>query len=360
MELLHKLYNISSPSRKEDKMIRFITSWLQKRNIRYYVDKLGNIFVTKGKSSTYPCIVAHTDEVHRDHPKDFTVVKTGEEMLFGFSPMRKDFVGIGADDKNGIWVCLKCLEEFDVLKCAFFVSEEIGCIGSGKADMKFFDNCRYVLQCDRKGSSDLITKASNTALCSSEFIDAVKPKKFRYKQECGAMTDVLILKQRGLKVSCVNISCGYYHPHSSTEFTIISDLINCLEFVRNIVRTCTKTYPHKYQEPINTFSRSYGFNNYTSRHQMIPVECDDFDANWGRNMKSSSSYQREIEYETALFYMSDLLSINLNYPFNQLVDECKENCDLENLRSSDFTSIYEEIMGCPPPKPSTKIKEVTV
>uniref|UniRef100_UPI003AB6E2B9 hypothetical protein n=1 Tax=Anaerotruncus colihominis TaxID=169435 RepID=UPI003AB6E2B9 len=25
--------------------------------------------------------------------------------------------GIGADDKNGIWICLKCLESFKAMKC---------------------------------------------------------------------------------------------------------------------------------------------------------------------------------------------------------------------------------------------------
>lgn len=42
------------------------------------------------------------------------------------------------------------------------------------------------------------------------------------------MTDVLELKERGLGVSCINLSCGYYEPHSDEEFTVKKDLLNCL------------------------------------------------------------------------------------------------------------------------------------
>jgi hypothetical protein len=35
--------------------------------------------------------------------------------------------GLGADDKNGIWIALQCLKKYDTVKVAFFVSEEVGC-----------------------------------------------------------------------------------------------------------------------------------------------------------------------------------------------------------------------------------------
>ena len=39
------------------------------------------------------------------------------------------------------------------------------------------------------------------------------------------MTDVLELKEKGLKVSCLNLSCGYYEPHTDHEFTVKKDLL---------------------------------------------------------------------------------------------------------------------------------------
>jgi hypothetical protein len=58
-------------------------------------------------------------------------------------------------------------------------------------------------------------------------------------------TDVITLKMRGLEVSCANLSCGYYLPHTPHEFTCVEDLMNCYGFVRHIVQNCRKTYRHQ-------------------------------------------------------------------------------------------------------------------
>ena len=38
----------------------------------------------------------------------------------------------------------------------------------------------------------------------------------------------------GLPVSCINLSCGYYNPHTDTENTILGDLSKCYRFVCHI------------------------------------------------------------------------------------------------------------------------------
>ena len=86
--------------------------------------------------------------------------------------------------------------------------------------MSFFDDVRFVIQPDRKGNSDLITNIGYSGLCSDEFIEAIEPKKWNYKEESGLMTDVLTLKENGLGVSCINVSCGYYNAHSDEEITM--------------------------------------------------------------------------------------------------------------------------------------------
>lgn len=360
MELLKKLYSISAPSRHEGKMIRFITSRLQKLGIRYYVDKHGNIFATKGKSSTYPCVVAHTDEAHREKPADFQVMQAGDSMLIGYSAKQKDFVGIGADDKNGIWVALKCLEEFDVLKCAFFVSEEIGCVGSNKADLKFFDNCRFVLQCDRKGKDDLIIVASGVQLCSQQFIEAIKMHRFGYSKEFGAMADVQILKERGLNVSGVNISCGYYNPHRNTEFIIIPDLVNCLNFVRHIIRTCTKTYFHKYEKPKRRNSMHFYYNcfGFPGKQTAFQSNRPFFKGSWNDEDDSENygdnSYNHEIELDTLTVEMEHILMEKPHLTIRQIKDRLENK--YFSLSSQDYTTIYESIMGCTPPKNQFKKK----
>lgn len=145
------LYNISSPSGKEGKIAGFIIGELRRMGIPFRQDRYGNIYAVKGNRESYPCVVAHMDEVHRRKTGSYAAHLVADSMIVGYDHKRKRMTGIGADDKNGIWICLKCLEDFKAVKCAFFVQEEVGCIGSGHADMSFFSDCRFVIQCDRKG-----------------------------------------------------------------------------------------------------------------------------------------------------------------------------------------------------------------
>ena len=245
MELLKQLFCIHSKSGKEGKIRKFIWNWVRQTvpDAKIECDKPGNLYITKGKSSTFPCIVAHMDQVQERHSKDF-IAYEAEDIIIGFSPKHKEQQGLGADDKCGLWIALKCLQKFDCLKLAFFVGEEVGCKGSGLADMAFFDDCRFVIEPDRKGSEDLITQIGWTPLCSDDFLKDIGFKKFGYKEAEGMMTDIEALKDKGLMLSCINVSCGYYKPHSNEEFVYKPALLNCLAFVEHIIKTCTQVYPH--------------------------------------------------------------------------------------------------------------------
>lgn len=131
------------------------------------------------------------------------------------------------------------------MKVVFFKEEETGCHGSSRAEMKFFEDCRYVIQCDRRGNSDLITNIGCSDLCSEKFIQDIDPEKWGYKEETGMMTDVEALKERDLSVSAINMSCGYYNPHTDEEITVKRDLEKCWHLVQHIIEDCTETYPHE-------------------------------------------------------------------------------------------------------------------
>ena len=140
--LLKQLYKIHSKSGFEGEIITFICKWISKNVPSAKIDldwNTGNIYVTKGTAKTYPSIVAHLDQVQEHHPVDFITIET-RDLIFGYSPKERKFCGLGADDKNGIWLALKCLQKFDEIKVAFFVCEEVGCIGSSKAKMDFFED----------------------------------------------------------------------------------------------------------------------------------------------------------------------------------------------------------------------------
>ncbi len=246
MQLLKRLYNIYSPSGKEEKMVKFLCSYIRQLpgNISMSKDKFGNLYVVKGESESYPCLVSHIDQVsHCNHSKDFKAIET-REIIFGYSPKNRRFENLGADDKNGVFICLECLKKHDAIKVVFFREEETGCRGSSEAMMSFFDDIRFVIQPDRKGNSDLITNISYSELCSEKFLEEVEPEKWGYREENGLMTDVLTLKENGLGVSCINVSCGYYNPHTDEEVTVKKDLMKSLSFIEHIIEDCTDVYPH--------------------------------------------------------------------------------------------------------------------
>lgn len=308
MELLTKLYCIHSKSGREKKIKKFIAKWVSENvpEASITFDAIGNMYITKGVSvfGTYPVVVAHLDQVQNDHSRDFQALIVGD-IIVGYSQKSRAQQGLGADDKNGIWVCLKCLQKYNAIKIALFVSEEVGCVGSESADMSFFNDARFVLQCDRRGAKDLITNAGWTELCSKDFIEAIQPSMFGYKPTNGMLTDVLTLKCNGLAVSCVNISCGYYEPHTDCEITNTTDLLNCLSFVEHIIENCIDVYPHKYQyaKYYNKYDEIYddycsGFNS-----DSFVYKEETFVEKYWDDVKEALTYKPNAPYDMVLAYL---------------------------------------------------------
>lgn len=87
-QLLKRLYNIYSPSGKEQEMIKFLSAYIRTLPGRVALtqDRYGNLYAVKGESDTYPCLVSHIDQVaHCNRSKDFRAVET-RNIIFGFSP----------------------------------------------------------------------------------------------------------------------------------------------------------------------------------------------------------------------------------------------------------------------------------
>lgn len=314
-ELLKSLYKVFSPSMNEKKMRRFIKRHVNNNisGVTIVQDVAGNLLITKGESDSYPCICAHMDQVQRLHPKDFTCVEN-DDVIFGYSPKERKQCGLGADDKNGLFIALECLASYDVIKCAFFVGEEIGCKGSGAVDVSFFDDCRYCIQVDRRGNSDMVTNIYSE-MCSEEFIHDVDCFSHGYEISDGLMTDVAELRERGVEVSCINLSCGYYEPHTDYEFTSKSDLQKCYDFVCHIIENCTKKYECEY------FRRS----------------CYNF---FGHSQKSSDGqYMQDFIHDE----INDYLSFYEDAEFEEVLDDLSYNGLTDYVDYDDIVRIYDNV-----------------
>lgn len=238
MELLSRLYKIISKSGMEDRMKSFVLDCLSDVTLTVETDGIGNLFITKGVAEVYPCVAAHLDEIHS--PCEREVVIEGDRIFTVDRLWNR--VGCGADDKNGIWVILNLLHSEPVLKVAMFVQEErawgiAGCQGAHACNMKWFDNVKYILECDRKGCSDVVSIGKmDTVLCEPEFIPEDLLQKYGYEMVRGGKTDVVELKMRGLGIPVCNLSCGYYGAHTNSEYTNFSELRKCLDFVKDILQ----------------------------------------------------------------------------------------------------------------------------
>jgi len=278
LNLLKDLYKINSHSGEEAILRKFLLSYLKHHytGLKVRVDSTGNILITKGRAIEYPCVVAHYDQVGRYKGKIH--IFRHNNIMIGVGEHGQQ-VNLGADDKNGVWIALHMLKVEKAIKVALFVGEEVGCIGSSAVDMSFFKDVKYVIQCDRRNGGDFINETYSTELCGDDFISKELKEKYGYKDTHGLMTDAETLKERGLEVACCNMSCGYYNPHLDTEFTNVKELINCLNFVREIIKITPLT-KHSYDQ--RTFYSGMGGKSYPGYSYSYPY--------YGRTKSSSYNY----------------------------------------------------------------------
>ncbi len=246
---LIEVLSIQSKSYNQYRMFAYIIRQLKKLGCTYYVYN-GCIYATKGEAEFYPCIASHMDTVH-EIVEDLTVIETNGNLT-GINSFTMQQTGIGGDDKVGIYIALQCISKFHAIKTVFFRDEEVGCEGSYDCDYSFFNDCGFVLQCDRRGYGDFITNASGTKLSGEDFQKDIAPllKSYGYKFNNGMMTDVMALKENGIECSMANISCGYYNPHCSNEYVNVKEVKLCLEMVIDIISLLDgRYYVCKYKAP---------------------------------------------------------------------------------------------------------------
>jgi len=222
------------------------------------MDSRGNLYVVKGEGlkvkdnelKGYPTLACHLDQVQELHSEDFEVRQEGDR-LYGWSEKNQQREGLGADDKNGIFVCLRCLEECPRLKVFMAVGEEKGCIGSNRADMSFFSDSLYVLEPDCKGGEEIHTVLRDIPCASPDFeqallADNVQSSKFnvQYSITDGKTSDIFALTLNDIGVSCANIPAGYHNPHKDDEYTLLSELEHTLAFIRHFITTEHRRFPH--------------------------------------------------------------------------------------------------------------------
>ena len=260
MELLKQLYNIHAPTFREWPLICFVREYISQHvpEAEVRIDGWGNLYIaspnpSNGRGDGYPTLACHLDQVQTIHSEDFEV-RQEDGMLYGWSEANQQREGLGADDKNGIYICLRCLEECPRLKVFMAVGEEKGCIGSNRADMSFFSDSLYVLEPDCKGGTEIHTNLRGIPCASSDFEQALLEAWVAsftppIGGDGGGLTpgktsDIFALTLNGIGVSCANIPAGYHNPHKDDEHTVLAELEHTLSFIRHFITRERHRFPH--------------------------------------------------------------------------------------------------------------------
>ena len=250
ISLLKELYSIHSPTGKEWPLIQYILRFLKESvpDAKTWLDSFGNIYITKGACGNggYPTLVSHLDQVQLLHSEDFRV-KIENGTIFAVSESSQSREGLGADDKNGIFICLSCLERCPSLKVFFAVGEEKGCIGSNRADMDFFGDSLYILEPDCKGGEEIHTVLRGIPCASEEFIATLTENMPGYTVTEGKTSDILALTLSDAGVSCANIPAGYHNPHKDDEYTVLEELEKSRSAIYSFISKVKERFPHSYR-----------------------------------------------------------------------------------------------------------------
>tara|TARA_B100000927_G_scaffold288996_1_gene284690 strand:+ start:193 stop:1032 length:840 start_codon:yes stop_codon:yes gene_type:complete len=229
---LKEVLSVPTFSRDEGLMIDYLKEVLTQKNYKHHIDEIGNIYVTKGKTDNFPCFVSHTDTVHRVN-KNLKVIQLEEEgktILTGIDSTTMRPSGIGGDDKCGVYLCLEMLDKLDNVKVAFFVSEEIGCIGSNQADPNFFKDVGYAIQYDSpKGNSMSLTLMGKRLFSeNSDFAEKVSEPILEHgvtSWERHPYTDIWPLMEK-FNFACLNLAAGYHRYHTDDEYVVVEEVQN--------------------------------------------------------------------------------------------------------------------------------------
>ena len=239
-ELLKALYILRSYSGYEDPMRAFLANFLTEHNIPF-VNYNGNILGFNHPGA--PLFSAHMDMVNTEGYKLRSNETSVEEGVFTLDDKtnirlyrdkeKKNQTSLGADDKNGIWVILMLLLDGKKINFAFCHSEESGGNGStqvasDKECGEFISKCQYGIIIDRRNKGDIIGYNNSYCLALDDRLEAFSDEmKYGFKKARGSISDA---DRFSTLIECVNLSCGYYEPHTSREYTNLNELWNTYNF----------------------------------------------------------------------------------------------------------------------------------
>ena len=138
--LFDEITKVPRPSKREEKIGKYLVEFAKKHNLDYQCDAIGNIVIRKGATAGYeglPTVVlqAHTDMVcEKNSDKVFDFDNDAIQTIIDNGWVRANGTTLGADDGIGIAAALAVLVdetvEHPAIEALFTVDEETGLTGA--------------------------------------------------------------------------------------------------------------------------------------------------------------------------------------------------------------------------------------
>lgn len=264
---LEKLFKYSAEELK-------VALYAELRNAGYADDNIYNDekFLYAEGDGPY-MLVAHLDTVHKNRADIICYSKDGNFIM---SPY-----GIGGDDRCGVFIILTLLKKLSFKPyIVFTMEEETG--GRGATAfvnfMRYMDTpeLKYIVEYDRKGRKDCVFYQCD----NKDFVDFVE--KFGFKEATGTFSDISIIAP-ALGAAAVNLSSGYYYPHTNYEVVCVRDMHNVIEASVQMFNTECEGFKY--------IKKTYNYNSYNKHCIEVTMLPPGVVRIYDYNMKTTEKYR---------------------------------------------------------------------
>jgi len=236
--LLYDLLSQPTPHGHEDLIHKYLPT--SHKNVNYWKkDELGNIIIRVGnKKNSNTIFSCHMDTAHPVTQTDKTTLIFKNEKCplvdrylvkakrNGKKPNTYTGSVLGGDDKIGVFILSKMIENGISGLYIFHIGEERGCIGSryiAEKSSDLFAGYKRAIAFDRQGYTDVIAHQRGRRCASKTFTEELAkqlctrgPKKLMFEGDVqGMYTDTANYTK--YIPECSNVSIGYSSQHSAAE-----------------------------------------------------------------------------------------------------------------------------------------------
>lgn len=310
-------------------------------------------------------VTAHMDTVHKENVRDVIIENVAEfnernkNVINEFDPRKgwatKDYSltikgnlantvisspqGIGGDDRCGVFMILELLDRGYRPTVLFCEDEEIGGVGSNKFIRTSYSNVledmKYLIELDRANDSDAVFYD-----CGNEEFQNYIMDKTGYEEASGSFSDIGHLSPDG-DVASVNLSCGYYKAHTTSEYVIFEEMMNTIDKVVLLLDDEENVEKFDYQ-------RSYYKGWYVPRdyysYDYTPSSKYSYDE-WIVTLRTEdgNAYMEIVEADYEGEAICEFMRLNPDLPITYNTIEAMTYEDYVDLYQEDPYEAYEEI-----------------